>query len=285
MMRSDFCVLILSHGRPNNVKTLKTLNSCGYDGDWYIVIDNEDNTRQKYIDNFGEDRVVEFDKKAISNTFDAADLSDDRRTIVYARNASFEIAKNLGYQYFIELDDDYTDFMHRFIEDGKLKGLRTKNIGKVFHYLVEFLNDSGAASVAMAQGGDLIGGASNRNFYKQLLRKAMNSFVCDVDRPFQFVGRINEDVNTYVSLGNRGVLFFTYPQFALTQTTTQKSSGGMSGVYLDSGTYLKSFYTVMMCPSCVSVREMGDKHRRLHHHVNWGCAVPKILRSEYGRKE
>ena len=32
------------------------------------------------------------------------------KTIVYARNASFEIAKKLGIKNFIQLDDDYNTF-------------------------------------------------------------------------------------------------------------------------------------------------------------------------------
>ena len=34
-------------------------------------------------------------------------------------------------------------------------------------------------------------------------------FFCKTDRPFKFVGRMNDDVNTYVSLGDKGNLFFT----------------------------------------------------------------------------
>ena len=55
----------------------------------------------------------------------------------------------------------------------------------------------------------------------------------------------------------------------------------MSDVYLDAGTYLKSFYTVMVAPSCVVVAMMGDKHMRMHHKINWECAVPKILNQKY----
>ena len=39
----------------------------------------------------------------------------------------------------------------------------------------------------------------------------------------------------------------------------------------------KSFYTVMMCPSFVSIRMMGRTDRRMHHYVSWEHAVPKIL--------
>lgn len=105
-----FVVFILSHGRPDSVHTLKTLKSLGYSGDWLIVIDNEDETAERYYQNFGREKVVMFDKLAISKTFDTADTFEDRRTIVYARNACWDIAKERGYRYFLELDDDYTSF-------------------------------------------------------------------------------------------------------------------------------------------------------------------------------
>ena len=107
-----FVVFILSHGRPDSVHTLKTLKSLGYSGDWLIVIDNEDETAERYYQNFGREKVVMFDKLAISKTFDTADTFEDRRTIVYARNACWDIAKERGYRYFLELDDDYTSCSH-----------------------------------------------------------------------------------------------------------------------------------------------------------------------------
>ena len=41
MFREDFAIFILSHGRANNVKTVKTLEREGYTGKWYIICDNE----------------------------------------------------------------------------------------------------------------------------------------------------------------------------------------------------------------------------------------------------
>ena len=54
-MRDDFAVFILSHGRPHNVKTCKTLVKQGYSGKWFLVLDNEDETINEYMDEFGED--------------------------------------------------------------------------------------------------------------------------------------------------------------------------------------------------------------------------------------
>ena len=112
----------------------------------------------------------------------------------------------------------------------------------------------------------------------------MNSFVCSVDRPWVMIGRMNEDVTTYVVGGLRGELFFTALQVLLTQVQTQANAGGMSGLYLDSGTYVKSFYSVMYAPSCVKIGQLGDHrspHYRIHHKINWHHTAPKILREEW----
>lgn len=283
IMRDDFAVFILTHGRANNVITVKTLKQQGYTGKWYIVIDNEDDQECEYRRIYG-DRVLQFDKLAISKTFDTMDTQQDRRTIVYARNACFDLAKKVGVRYFLELDDDYTVFMNRYEENGKSKNYNYKNLDLVFGAMVDFLIDSKADTVAMAQGGDFIAGVSGGAFQKGILRKAMNTFFCDVEKPFQFLGRINEDVNTYTRLGSIGWLGFTVTSLQMNQKQTQKNKGGMSTVYLDSGTYLKSFYSVVGMPSAVRIQEMGRTQKRIHHAVEWEKCVPMILNECYKKR-
>lgn len=279
MKIDDFAVFILTHGRPDRIHTLKTLEKQGYTGDWYLIIDNEDKMADEYYKNYG-DKVIMFDKKAISLTFDTADLSDDRRAIVYARNACFQIAKELGIKYFVEFDDDYTSFNLRYPKDGKLVARMLENLDDIFEMMLDFLEDTQALTVCLSQGGDHIGGLTGR-WKKGLIRKVMNSFFCRTDRPFQFLGRVNEDVNTYTYLGSKGELMLTTTDLMLVQLQTQSNQGGMTDLYLDSGTYLKSFYTVMYMPSAVEIREMGTANRRLHHHVRWNNCVPMILNERY----
>lgn len=109
----------------------------------------------------------------------------------------------------------------------------------------------------------------------------MNTFICSVDRPFEFMGRMNEDVTTYVNLGHKGKLFLSVSSISVIQNATQKEKGGLSGLYLDYGTYVKSFFSVMYNPSCVKIGEMGTKHKRIHHRVSWNNAVPCIMREEW----
>jgi hypothetical protein len=80
MLPDTFCIFILTHGRPDNVITLKTLERCGYTGRIYLVIDNEDKTADRYRANFGADKVVMFDKKAEADRCDEGNNFDERRT-------------------------------------------------------------------------------------------------------------------------------------------------------------------------------------------------------------
>ena len=275
-MNNKFCAFILLHGRPNNVKTYDTLTRCGYTGDVYIIIDNEDKTADKYYENFG-DKIIMFDKKEMSKTFDEADNFGDRKTIVYARNACFGIAKNLDVDNFIQLDDDYYWFGHRAIGGAKT----TRSLDKIFSLLVDFVNNTPISTVCFSQGGDHIGGFAEN---KKVKRKAMNSFVCSVKKPFKFIGRINEDVNTYVRLGGLGCIFLTINNIQLDQKDTQSNTGGMTDIYIAGGTYIKSFYSVIINPSCVKVKTITAKFTRMHHSIKWGNAVPCII-DEKHKKE
>lgn len=284
-MDKNFAAFILTHGRPDNVITYNTLKKTGYTGDIYIIIDNEDKTSKDYYDRFG-DKVIMFDKKEIANTFDEADNFDDRRAIVYARNACFKIAKDLGIKYFIQLDDDYTTFRFASNNKGKYITQNTSitNLDGIFTAMLNFYKNTNIHSIAMAQGGDFIGGENSRVFKEKLARKCMNSFICSTDRPFQFVGRINEDVNNYTHKGSLGYLFFTIASVRLEQKQTQSNDGGMTDIYLDNGTYIKSFYSVIFQPSSVTIALMGNKNNRLHHRVNWNATTPVILDEKYKKK-
>jgi hypothetical protein len=276
---SEFAVMILTHGRPDKQYTLESLRKHGYNGDIILVIDNEDQTLQRYKQKYSS--IIEiFDKNKIANETDEADNFNDRRAIIYARNASFSIAKKKNLKYWIQLDDDYTGFEYRLYEKGNPKPI--KSLDKVFSIMLDFYKKTEALSIAMAQGGDYIGGKENNNAKKPTLkRKCMNSFICSSQRPFQFIGRVNEDVNTYTTLATRGKVFFTIPFLAIVQKQTQMNSGGMTEMYIESGTYVKSFYTVIHQPSSVKIKMMGDTKRRLHHSITWKHTTPVIMSSKH----
>lgn len=284
-MREDFCAFILTHGRPDRVLTFETLRKAGYTGKVYIVIDDEDKTADQYRAKFGP-LVLQFCKREVAETFDEGDNFQNRKAIIYARNVCFDLARQVGCRYFIELDDDYDAMYVRFARDGKyITGRVRSKCNDLLSAMVQALVSTGSASVCISQGGDHIGGGEGRPI--ACMRKVMNTFVCDADRPFQFFGRINEDVNTYTTGGRRGTLFLTFIHAMINQPDTQKNAGGMTDLYLESGTYVKSFYSVMYCPSAVKVGMMGDPrspHMRMHHDINWNRCAAKILRQEWSKR-
>lgn len=276
MENKDFAVFILTHGRPNNVKTLNTLKKCGYTGKIYFIVDNEDKTIEQYQKNFGIENVKIFDKKAMADEVDECNNFDERRTITHARNACFNIAEEIGITYFIQLDDDYTQFKFRF--ENKL-GFEAKlnNIDKVFDIFLNFYKNTNIKSIAFSQGGDHIGGFTNT----KLKRKCMNSFICSTNRKFQFIGAMNEDVNTYTTLATRGDIFFTFTSVQLDQVATQSNKSGITDMYLKFGTYCKAFTTVMNHPSGTKVSLMNTSNPRIHHSIKWVNTTPMILNEKF----
>jgi hypothetical protein len=286
---NSFAVFILSHGRPESIKTYNALKKCGYTGKIYILIDNEDGLQKEYKKNYG-DQVIVFDKKAAAKMTDAGDNSGKKNSVLFARNYNFVIAKELGLTHFWQLDDDYSSF--GWVSDNNYNyltaGALTTSLDSILLALCNFMDESNADSVAIAQGGDLIGGGEGALVKKlkegKFLRKVMNSFLFKTEKPLKFYGRMNDDVNMFTVNGSKGKLFITVPRLRLWQAPTQSLDGGLTEMYLESGTYVKSFYTILYRPSCAVIGLMGTAHKRLHHKIKWKYTVPQIISEEWKKK-
>lgn len=277
-MRDDFCIFILSHKRPGDVPTLNTIQRHGYTGDWYIVIDHEDGIGP-YEQEYGEENVIYLDKDDALPGLDRGDNFNHRGTPLYTRYQIWDLADDLGYDYFLMLDDDYEYFQYRYNEAFEYDCQKVENLNKYIDYAIEFLDRADLDTLCMAQGGDFIGGdQSSLAQAVQTRRKAMNTFLCRTDRKFDFRGVLNDDVNTYIRAAQYGKLFLTANCVSVDQEQTQQDDGGLKDLYLDEGTYVKSFYTILYSPSCTSLQELHDRaDSRIHHRVNWRNAVPKIV--------
>jgi hypothetical protein len=278
----NFAALILTHGKPNKVDTYRALRNHGYTGRVIFILDDGDSTLPEYQRLFPNDELEIFSKSDTVKTFDIGDNFNEHKCVVIARNAIFPIARRLGLTHFVELDDDYSSFRYAFDPDGNFGHAKVKNLDRIFELYCDFLDRTSSLTVAMSQGGDFIGG-ENGTLAKQMYpwRKCMNTFFCRTDRPFTFLGRLNEDVNTYVGLGREGKLLFTLPNIMTDQAPTQAAGNGMTEMYSKYGTYVKSFYTVMRNPSCTKIVEIGVSARRIHHQIKWKQAYPCILAQQF----
>jgi len=279
-MKHDFAVFIISAARAGNVQTIETLQEHGYTGDWYVLIDREEDI-EPYTDEYGENKVVYFDKNEIADDVDRADNLNRRDVNVYARNKVFQIAEDMGYRWFAQFDDDYHKFETRWNADGEFGHFDIVDLDDLFDAMIDYMKNAKLNSVATAQGGDFIGGkrASIANGQDDITasRKVMNTFICDTERMFEFVGTINEDVNTYIRKAQLGKLFLTPNFVSVEQERTQQQDGGLTDAYLDWGTYVKSFYTILYSPSSVTLNKMGESNQRIHHRVDWNASIPKIV--------
>ena len=286
-MHSDFCVFILTHGRADNVLTVRTLKKGGYTGRMYLVVDNLDEQADRYRENFGSENVIAFNKRKWAERVDTMETRGKTNGVVFARNAVWEIARKVGVRYFCVLDDDYKQFCFRWRNGEKLDWADMTDLDSVFDAMVEFLIASKSDTVAMAQAGDFVGGIGSTAASHPLLRKAMNVFFFRTDRPCRFIGMTNEDVNMYVLANLRGRLIMTLTSVMIVQMVTQTNRGGLTDIYLQDGTYVKSFYSVMCAPSCVKISMLhgGTKdtaqHWRIHHRVQWENCAPKIISAQW----
>lgn len=277
----DLIASILTHGRSDNVKTIRALSDAGYTGNIAIVIDSHDSQADAYKRQFGP-RVWQFDKDKWAARVDDGDNSGDLRAVVYARNAAIEMAREKGYRWIWQLDDDYTSFMYKTDDKLRFKSSKIRNLDAVLSSMVEYADAANIACLAMSQEGDHIGGPNS--IYNKTIRakrKAMNSMLIRTDAPVSFTGKVNEDATMASVEGIRGRVVMTYMPLSLSQGVTQQNSGGLTDIYQDQGTYLKSFYSVMYCPSAVTVKNMVVGEKRLHHKVDYEKCAPKIIRDAH----
>lgn len=280
MENKDFAVFIMVHGRPEKNLTYNTLLKCGYEGEIYLLGDLLDDRSEDYKKIYGK-YYIQCDTKEISKNIDSGDNSGNLNSTLYKSNESFNIAKKLGIKYFCLMCDDYYEFDYMFKDE--IKGMKLcRNINKIFDLVIDFYKKTKVLSIAFAQTGDFIGGIDNgKGVYRFSKRKLMNTFFLSTERIFNFYGRMNEDVTTYTNLGQKGNLFLTIPCFAINQKDTQQSKKGLTELYEDNGTYIKSMFSVIYNPSCVKASMMNAKHKRIHHSIKWINTTPMIIEEKY----
>ena len=278
---NDLAVFIMVHGRPDRMWTYKTLREQNYTGKIFLVGDDQDSTIDDYKKIYGKEMIV-FNKEKAYLEADSGDITGDLRSTLYAVNTIFKLAKEKNVKYFYIMCDDYTSINYKLLINGKAINTSVDNLDRLFKATIRYYKSINALTIAYAQAGDFIGGIDNgHGCYRFSKRKCMNSFLCSTDRPFKFMGRLNEDVTTYVNLGSKGELFLTLCNVAIIQKQSQSESGGLTDAYLDSGTYTTSFFSLMYNPSCIKITLMKTSHPRIHHTIKWDNAVPKIIDEKY----
>ena len=278
-------ILIISHKRPD-CPTAAALKKNGYNGEWFIVADDEDDTE---YESAYPGHVIRFHKKQYVETIDTADNFGREHASVFARNACYDIAKQKDYDIFGLFDDDIYGFFYRYMDGKKLAVKKVQNLTKVFELYCQYVLDSGFACGAFVSNGRLIGGASNDLVKNKFYFNPCSVFLINMQvEHSRFTSTIWEDT-VYCLLNNiRGKtvaafmpITFTYaPQYDFDKAEMKGELGGCAELYENLGAYIPQSYLKMIVPSMVKIR-LGAKRGGCRISSN---NIPAILSGRY-RKE
>lgn len=284
-MRDDFAIFICTHGRPDKQLTLETLMRTGYTGKWFLVVDDTDATIQQYIDNFGSDKIIIFDKNYYINSdrFDNGDNKLHAKCILYAKRAVEDIAKSFNLRYFVIADDDITNLVMRVPLNDKLRRIPIENLDNILECHLQILSDNitaiGFGNVVHYFGG--VNTFSQKNLNKRIL-------------PYQFIIRnanvdvnwlswfAEDDVTEYQSSMIGGIwLISLYVMLEIKPVGDIEVTGGMVDTYKESANrYELNFNAVKYCPERLLLKyaiKTGKFELKRHPEI----CFPKIINARY----
>ena len=282
-MTEKFAIFITTHGRADNQITLNTFKELGYTGDWYLVLDNTDDQIDAYIENYGSEHIIVFDKFYFIEHTDVCQSVPQPKAVVFARNAVEFIAPTLGYQYFMIVDDDVTNLRLRYPQDGSLKSARlTSCIDQILECVVQYMASTEIACATFGFTNTYRGGVASVEKFTSRNRMCAELFIRNGAIPVNWRANFVEDLITSIDVGIRGDVCLQFIPIQLELCMNEGAlPGGMSDAYNETGRF--KFYSMpaIIYPNCVSVEFDGTKWRTRTQAEH---SVPKIISSRY-RKE
>lgn len=255
-MRTDFGVIVISHGRPE-CTTYHILRGKHYTGKLFVLIDDEDSDKDAYLERYG-DSVRIFHKQV---NFDIMDNFDGPNGIAtFSRNECWNVAEREGLKYFLIMDDDLQSITFRYEQDGHLRNRSVKNIDPVFEAYCDLMDSTNLDCTGFGSPSEFMGGLEQfkKNRYR---RWTCSSYFLRTSSRFDFVARYSEDGITPIMQSQRGKIFLrvidvmpSYDAWSPSHPEDNKvKHGGCQDAYAGNNGYAMRFYMVMGAPDCVKV--------------------------------
>lgn len=230
-------IFIPSKGRPECV-TARYLADIGYPGGWTILLGDDDDSIEEYVDNFGEEHIIVFDKRAAVDNTDMMDAYADSRPsgVAPARNEVARQARMMGLERCWMLDDDYDGIM-KYGKDPLDKHIISD--GHELFDELEVIESFGERTQLPVVGFDTTGWKRRVPFYSKYV---FNGFNMDV-REGHFVpfrGRLFEDAVHTMQMANMGKsdMCFRHLEchdiagsYAWNTADTKEVKGGLNDLY------------------------------------------------------
>lgn len=283
----DFAVFIITHGHPDKQITYDTLRRCGYSGKIYLVVDDTDTTIQQYIDNYGRDSVIVFNKNYYINSdrFDNGTNTPIYACAIYARRAVEDIAKSFGLDYFAMADDDIKKIVIRYPVDNALKRVNIVNLDAVLEAHIELLKTQHLACIGFGGVQNYFAGASvfsDDNLSKRII--PYQFFLRRTDKTVRWSCWYGEDdVEAYFNTIT-GNLWFASLYVMI--EAMPNGTGSMATTYETINSYIMSFAELRYFPGLLRVYKRPKSKASIFGVIrtngNW---FPKILNETYKIKE
>lgn len=277
-LRNDFAVFILSKGRPNAQITYSTLRSSGYTGAIHILCDNMDDTIDEYRENYG-DEVLVFDKVKWSEKSDRMSNENAYNVLLPARNAVTEIAKDLGYKYYMQIDDDISRFTHKWLDDnGDMNSVEVSKMDGILEAMIEYISSTPIISLTFTLPVFYQFGAEGA-MKDGLLHDAYNTYLMSVDEPVTFKGMLTED---YIGISNSqivGDLVYAITDIMYDSPKQGTNEGGLNDAYSDGDWWMVKIYALIANPGNVKLIARDEGVIDIRTNINQ--RVPKILNEKW----
>ena len=274
----NFSIFITSHNSPYECKSWDSLMAAGYSGAMYIVIDDDDPLFDKYA---RFPNVLVFNKQEYVDKLDIGMSKENPQlaSVLYARAAVEDFAKELKLNYFMVMDDDIYGFRYRYVKDNKLCSKPVENFDWLIYNYIEFMNKSNSICLSFANDGSFIGGASAVD--KILERRSCHTvFLRNVKKEFEWKFAVNEDYISSLLYANIGTLMFTLPFVQRNISGMNDRKEGMHDLYESTTEFQRAFYNVVACPWTCKVTDYKDRYVV---RTDKKTAYQKIVSSKYRR--
>ena len=272
-MRNDFAFVILCWKRPDKLHTLKLLKKLNYQGAVYFAIDNDDPTKEDYISVAEKNGIKYFTFDKDVNVSDQMFNNNLKSGAVCTRKVVENVIRDKGYRFFCVLDDDYVN-----IYDKDNKQITLSTLNNLINASCDILQRIPFVSViSLAQGGECVGGKQDFYNKSKFKLKAMNWWFCDTQKPIEYKGFMNDDVNAGILLNKFGNFSVQYGGLFIIQA--MQKTGGMKNV---CAMYQKATFSIMLEPSFVRLGYLMNytgkrPTKRIYHKILREFAYPYIV--------
>ena len=266
----------MSKGRPQ-CKTAKLLKKLKYPGEWFIVCGDNDETIPEYQQNYGVDKVLIFDWKKYFNKCDFMDNTKSLSGAIPARNAIKDIAKKRGENRHWQWDDDYTGFRWFDCKEFRWRSLEGEELQEKLQDIANFGEMVRANNIGFDLATVCANGVEGVRFILQMGQRVFNfhNLPTNDNLWIKWRGRMNDDLLNSIWAKNHGRLVFSLKNPLGAMAQTQKESGGLTDIYKEQGTVVKTAYGVLGHPKAVKLIIWRGRY---HHRVDWQLISPKIVR-------